>query len=280
MTDFSEDVEAVQPDSGQGLPEEVNETEVQPLEGQGQGNGYEGLYDLNAIDNPEVRSEVERIAKDIDRNVNSKLEEASQYRKDWEPYESLGVNQLDPEGLGALLSFAEALSDESTAQEALLDLAQQVGVSLDGPRPQSDDAEGDPVSGIEKEVADLREWRNAQEERELFATVEAEETKRLSAEWSEVEERHGRPFSEDEQARLRDLALKFVADSDTPIRDAYDFIEGIAGQAQSALVDGAPDQPSPAEPAGQASTSAAPVESFEEAERLYKERRMASSNSN
>ena len=280
MTDFSEDVEAVQPDSGQGLPEEVNETEVQPLEGQGQGNGYEGLYDLNAIDNPEVRSEVERIAKDIDRNVNSKLEEASQYRKGWEPYEHLGVNQLDPEGLGALLSFAEALSDESTAQEALLDLAQQVGVSLDGPRPQSDDAEGDPVSGIEKEVADLREWRNAQEERELFATVEAEETKRLSAEWSEVEERHGRPFSEDEQARLRDLALKFVADSDTPIRDAYDFIEGIAGQAQSALVDGAPDQPSPAEPAGQASTSAAPVESFEEAERLYKERRMASSNSN
>ena len=272
------DAEAVQPDEGQGQPI-ANESEVQPGEGQGHEDGYEGLYDLNAIDDPAVRSEVERIAKDIDRNVNSKLQDAAEYRKGWEPYEHLGLNQLDPEGLGALLSFADALSDESTAQGALMDLAQQVGVDISAQNAEGFDPEASPLSGLESEVADLREWKNSQEERELFATVEAEETKRLQAEWSEVEERHGKPFSEDEQGRLRDLALKFVADSDTPISDAYDFIEGIAGRAQSALVDGAPDQPSPAEPAGQASTSAAPVESFEEAERLYRERRMATANS-
>ena len=277
IDETSLDAEAVQPPEGQGQPV-ANESEVQPLEGQGQQDGYEGLYDLNAIDDPAIRSEVERIAKDIDRNVNTKLQEAAEYRKGWEPYEHLGLNELDPEGLGALLSFADALADQSTAQGALMDLAQQVGVDLSA-QVADGDVEASPLTGLESEVAELREWKNSQEERELFASVEAEETKRLQAEWGEVEERHGKPFSEDEQARLRDLALKFVADSDTPISDAYDFIEGITGQAQSALVDGAPDQPSPAEPAGQASTSAAPVESFEEAERLYRERRMATANS-
>jgi len=277
IDETSLDAEAVQPPEGQGQPV-ANESEVQPLEGQGQQDGYEGLYDLNAIDDPAIRSEVERIAKDIDRNVNTKLQEAAEYRKGWEPYEHLGLNQLDPEGLGALLSFADALADQSTAQGALMDLAQQVGVDLSA-QVADGDVEASPLTGLESEVAELREWKNSQEERELFASVEAEETKRLQAEWSEVEERHGKPFSEDEQARLRDLALKFVADSDTPISDAYDFIEGITGQAQSAFVDGAPDQPSPAEPAGQASTSAAPVESFEEAERLYRERRTATANS-
>lgn len=276
MSELEQEVEAVQPD-GQGQPV-AEGSEVQP-EGQGQQDAHDGLYDLSSIEDPAIRSEVERIAKDIDRNVNGKLQEAAEYRKGWEPYEQLGVNELDPDGLGALLQFAEALSDEETAREALLQIAETVGVDLAGVDPVGEATEDDPIASVQQELEDLRQWRQAQEERELYATVEAEEAQRLEAEWAEVEEAHGRPFTDDEKVRLRDLAIRFVADSEQPIKDAYEFITSVAGQAQSDLVDQAPDQPSPAEPGGQASTAVEPVETFEEAERLMRERRqMASAN--
>lgn len=277
MSELQEEVEAVQPEEGQGQPV-AEGSEVQPGEGQGQQDTSDGLYDLSSIDDPKVRSEVERIAKDIDRNVNGKLQEAAEYRKGWEAYEELGVNELDPEGLGALLSFAEALNDEETARDALLQLAETVGVDLSGVSPEEDFSD-DPIASVQKELEDLRQWRQSQEERELYASVQAEEAQRLEAEWTEVEEAHGKPFTEDEKVRLRDLAIRFVADSEQPIKDAYEFITSVAGHAQSDLVDQAPDQPSPAEPEGQASTAVEPVETFEEAERLMRERReMASAN--
>lgn len=276
MSELEQEVEAVQPE-GQGQPV-AEGSEVQP-EGQGQQDAHDGLYDLSSIEDPAIRSEVERIAKDIDRNVNGKLQEAAEYRKGWEPYEQLGVNELDPDGLGALLQFAEALSDEETAREALLQIAETVGVDLAGVDPVGEATEDDPIASVQQELEELRQWRQAQEERELYATVEAEEAQRLEAEWAEVEEAHGRPFTDDEKVRLRDLAIRFVADSEQPIKDAYEFITSVAGQAQSDLVDQAPDQPSPAEPGGQASTAVEPVETFEEAERLMRERRqMASAN--
>src|SRR5690348_674203 len=98
---------------GQGH-EAIEPSAVQP-EGQGRQDDTAGLYDLSSITDPAIRSEVERIAKDIDRNANAKFAEHAEFRKSWEPYQGikladdadpLNLLDYDPQGVGHLLDFA------------------------------------------------------------------------------------------------------------------------------------------------------------------------------
>lgn len=260
----SPDTPAVQPSSGQGQSGDTST--VQPG-GQGHDVNETGLYDLSTVPE-ELRDSVAPILREIEGNATKKFQQHADFRRQWEPYESLGINELDPEGLGNLLEFARAL-DGDGAREAILGLAEALEVDLTG-----EPGEPDPLSDVRSELEELRAWKASQEEERQLDTIRAETSQRIQAEWAAVQERHGREFTDEEVDSLRELATAFLeAGKDEPITKAYEFIHGLTGRAATNFVENAPTQPAPAEPGGRAATTAEPVTSFEDAERLLRERR-------
>lgn len=263
----------VQPLEGQGAPTaEPTTSEVQP-ESQGRQDESTGLYDLSSVPE-EFRPEVERIAKDIDRHVQAKLREAADYRKQWSPYEQLGLNEVGAEELQPIVELARALGSEDgdTAQRVILELAKAAGLEVEGledEEPPADDA--DPLSPLEQRLAALEQER--EQERQAIALQEAtqQELQRLAAEWGEVEEQHGRAFNEGEAELLRSLAERFD-DSEEPIKTAYALMNQIMGLGEKGLVEAQAKQPKAAEPAGRASTAVDPPDQWDVAERLFRER--------
>lgn len=269
-TDTSSTAEPVQPDAGQGQASADSSTPsaVQP-EGQGQPDAQTGLYDLSTVPE-EYRSEVERIAKDIDRNANAKFQEHAEYRKSWEPYEKLGVNTVDPEGLSALMEFAQAISDPETARDAIQNLAQALEIDL-GAVPD-EPGEPDLVEQLRSEIAELKQQYTGDKEQQELAALRTQAETAYRAEYAEVEQLNGKPFSPEEKTQLIGLAKRFQLDHDEPIKAAYQLIQSISGSAEAALVKAQPTPPAPAEAGGRASSVVQPVDDFDTALRLHMER--------
>lgn len=263
---FSQDAMDVQPPEGQGDPTPIPQDGTA---GPGQGlSSEQGLYDLSSVPE-EYRSHVERIAKDIDRNVQKKLQEHSEYRKGWEPYESLGLREYDAESVGSLLSLAQALSDEDSAREVVTRLADSLGLTIAQAEELVDEADpDDPLAEIRREVEELRQFKSQFDlQREHQEQLEA-----LEQEFQEVVAEHGRPFSDEEKDELMTLAGRFAAE-DYPIKTAYEVINQIAGKAEVSLFSRKKAEPVAAVVAGRASSTPKPVDSFEDAERLFIESR-------
>ncbi len=257
------------PEGGQGQPADDTPSAVQP-EGQGQSDAQTGLYDLSTVPE-EYRSHVEQVAKDIDRNVNAKFQEHADFRKQWEPFQELGLHEYDPEGVGALLHLATQLSQGGdSARDALLGLAEELKIDL-GLEPSEGEPADDENAPMTK--AEFQAYLAAQREEALEAQYAQEAEEAFRAEYAEIVKQNGKPFTEEENQRLLSLAKRFQPDHDEPIKAAYALINSIAGGAEAALVKGQPTPPAPAEPSGRASTTVQPVDTFEEAERLMRERR-------
>lgn len=271
MTDLDPTATDVQPLEGQGAPTAEPTSEVQP-ESQGRQDDSTGLYDLSTVPE-EFREHVERIAKDIDRNVNKKLAEAADYRKQWSAYEQLGIHEVEADSLQPILDLARALGseDREAAQPLVLELAKLAGLEVEGDEPEPAADDDNPLSPLEQRLAALEQER--EQERQAIALQEAtqKEIQRLAAEWEEVEKQHGKAFDESEAELLRSLAERFD-DSDEPIKTAYALMNQIMGLGEKGLVQAQAKQPRAAEPAGRASTAVEPPQTFEDAERLFRER--------
>jgi hypothetical protein len=260
--DFTQ-ADDVQPDSGQGVaaPEQ---TQVQP-EGQGQGDATTGLYDLSSVDE-RYRADVERIAKDIDRNAQAKFREAADYRKQWQPFEDLGLTDQDPAQIRQMIELSQLLGDESTAQDAVLALAKHVGLEVDG-LDEEPEGEPDPNADLRSQVEALK----AAESERQQAQAQAQELQRLQDEWDDIVQEHG-PFTDEQQELIVELASRFDSE-DEPLKAAHKLFNQIVGHGEQGLVKAKAGEPRAAEPAGRASTAVAPPETFEEAKRLMTERR-------
>ena len=256
--------EAVQTEEVQGEPTSTEPTAVQP-EGQGRQEGNQaGPYDLSAY--PEdVRSHLEQFAKEQDARVTREFQKRSET---WKPYEDLGVQDIDPEDLGALLGFANQLNDPDAAKDAVLALAENLGIDLSAQPEAEAEEDPDPYVKLTSQVESLQERLDREDaEREAAAAI--------SAQWAKVEETHGKALSDEEKEEVRELAYQLAANPsiDEPVTTAEDLIKKYTSKAQSELVKGSPAQPAPAEPGGVPSTIAELPDSFEEAERLHRERR-------
>lgn len=261
--DFTkQDVQAVE---AQGEPA-IEQSQVQPDEGQGRGDTT-GLYDLSSIDDPAIRSHVERIAKDIDRNVQAKFQEHAEFRKSFEPFQEMGLQEQDPDAVRKVLELAHMLGDDETAQDAVLRLAQEVGLEVDGLDGDDEDYGFEEVDPLQ---ARLDALEAAEFERQQQA-ASSEELGRLQSEWDEVVSDHGRPFSEKEQGLLVELAERFDSEPE-PIKAAYRLLNQAMGLGEQSLVKAKSSEPSAAEPRGRASTAVTPPDTFEEAQRLFTER--------
>lgn len=267
----STETETVQPPEGQGQSDVDSTSAVQP-EGQGQQDAQTGLYDLSTVPE-EHRSFVEEHLKNIERNANAKFQEHAEYRKSWEPFGELGLQDVGAEGVGALLEFAQDLSNPETARDAILAIAQAAGVDLDQAEAMADEADDNdaPLTRAEFEA-----WQNQQrqqwEEQQQLNTLREQALAGYQKEFAEVEGLNGKPFEGAEKQRLIALAKRFQSDHDEPIKAAFEFMQSLRGEAEKALVDGQPTPPAPSEPGGRASSPVQPVDDWDEALRLHRER--------
>lgn len=148
--------------------------DAQPAEGQGaEGGDAGGLYadHLNSV--PEEHRElVEGALKGFaDKTVSPKLREHADYRKQWEPFEKLGVNEYDPEGLGQLLEFAQStLADPDALQEWVLETARENGWIEEDPESEGEsDPVQDKIQELESQLSQFTERDAAREQQQQEA---------------------------------------------------------------------------------------------------------------
>ena len=105
--------------------------DVQPQEGQGS-EATGGLFDsyLEAVP-AEARETVTSYLKDAEKNVNSRLQEAAEYKKTWEPYQGVeALKSYPPEQLSELLAWHQQVTSSDDAfQQWLANAAQEAGLT-------------------------------------------------------------------------------------------------------------------------------------------------------
>lgn len=239
---------------------------AEPVQPQGQGEDA-GTTDapyaeyLNRIPE-EARGQAEEAFKAWDANTTQRFQEASQYRKSWEPYEQVGVNQHDPQTVQWALQFAQVAQENPQAiQEWFQGYAQQHGLQAAQEAAQEAVTAGefDPYdpntlqSQIEKALApisqqleQMTQWRSQQEQQAHEAGLE----RQLEAACEELARKHGDAFDAE---RVRSLAWKYAAPGADPkhvIQQAWDEFQQWRGHFEKQFVQPKVNVPAPAESGG------------------------------
>jgi hypothetical protein len=246
---------------------------VQP-EGQGgeetQGSG---LYDLNSAPE-EYRPFLEAELKKIEGNATKKFQEHADFRKQWEPYAELGLNDVPHEEVQDLLRLREIAQDPESFDQWLTVMAQQRGLL--------DQAEGDPVEYEEEDGGEpdfdfdalieqklqerLGPIQQQQEEQQREQRVSAAQ-QQIDSELASLKEAHG----EFDDEAVCQLALAF-ADEPDAIQKGFERYQQITGGAQRSLVESKVSQPGGAVEGGPPNTAPEKVQGFGEAKRAARER--------
>lgn len=192
----------------------------------------------------------------------------------WAPYAGLGItDRYDAEQLEAVIQLADALQDPDAREDLILQLAETFEVSVPVAEVIATPTEIPELDALRTQLAELQETVAAGRQADQVAVFH----KQLQDEYAEVEQLHGRAFNEKEEEALGALAEALAASSDSPLKDAYQLIAGIAGDAEASFFDQVSGQPAAGESApGHASTSPPLVDDFATAERLLRERNRAS----
>lgn len=239
---------------------------VQPAAEGGEGQGAEGnggLYDLSAV--PEdMRSQVEPLFKQFDANVTKKFQEHADYRKGWEPYENLGLNEYDPEGLQQLLQFAEQnLTSEDALREFVMSTAQENGWSLDGEEPEGDPEEGedDPVrselDALKQQLSQITERDQAREQEQREQQI----GEYITGEYDRLKGEVGELPDEEAQDWVDARAAMYASDPekrDKAIETAYRDYFAMVANIEKGLLKRKGDQPQAPEQGGRPATGEEP----------------------
>lgn len=248
----------------------------------GENDGGSGLYDLSTV--PEAyRSDVERIAKEIDGNVTRRFQEAADYRSQWEPYEELGLNEYDPEAIQSLLAFAEIADDQDAFQEWWESVGDEMGffdsegedngeLTDDGGFPDDEQERAAMVAQMLEGMLDERLGPVEQTLSEAQEEALIDEASDLIDErLGELHEEHG---DFDDEAVMR-LAMAHAPDVDALEKGFADYQE-IVNNAATSAINGKANAPSPGGGEGTANTNRKVPVSFDEATEMAKQRLAAS----
>lgn len=177
--------------------------------GQGDGNPPYAEY-LSRVPE-EARAEVEQAFRQWDADVTRRFQESAEFRRQWEPYQELGVNQLSPEDVEWALQFRQAaVENPESVQDWYQTYAQAHGLVQSepaAPAPPADDGGGyldyDPDANLQQsltaalapmqaQLEAMNQWREAQE----AAAAEAAAQEYIQGQLAELKERHGDEFNE------------------------------------------------------------------------------------
>lgn len=254
---------------------------VQPEQGQGDGGSGGPWSDLLDRVPEDARGDFESRFKEWDGNYTRHQQEAAEYRKSWEPYEQLGVNQYSPDQVSYLLQLGQALENPQQMQEWWNQYAQQNGLTqAETEQLQEQVGYEDPTQQLLKEqlgpitqqLDQIRQWQEQQE----FAVREREATEFIEGQLRELEEKHPQEFR-------RDLIEAFVGqyiDNDPrnavtrAFEDARRFTADIEKQALQSKV----NAPAGAESGGAPDTVPKEIKTLAEANKYALEQMRAARN--
>lgn len=269
------------------MADEIIADDVQPeaVEGQG-GESAEGSQapyaDYLSRIPEEVRGDVEPVFRDWDANVTKRFQEASEYRKGWEPYEQIGVNQHDPATVQWALQFAQAAQhDPQSIQQWFENYAQERGLT---PAQAAQELEqqsfeemggyGDPdaqrleqllqqqLQPLQQQLQQMTQWQAQQE----YGARMAQATQYVNSQMEELKSKHPDEFDEKLVEKL--LPQYIETDPVNAVQRAFEDSRAIRNQIEHGFVKSKTNQPDPALSGGPADLTPPPVKSLKEAEKL------------
>jgi flagellar biosynthesis/type III secretory pathway chaperone len=247
---------------------------VQPDEGQGGGSEGTSPYAEYLERIPEeVRDQVEPVFRDWDANTTRRFQESSEFRKAWEPYEQIGVNQHDPEAVKWGLEMREAaINNPQAVAEWYQQYAQQYGLNA---AEEQLEAIVDPdverlvnerlqqqLGPIAEQLGPLLEWRDKQEQERAEKAAAADIERQLE----ELK------IGPEERARVEMFVPRHMNDPEHAIQKAVEDFRNLQKQIESDWVKAKSEQPDGAERGGRPDGTPDPVNSLQEAGRIALER--------
>lgn len=234
---------------------------AQPQEGQGEeasggGSPWESYLDRIPEDARDIAAEAFR---EMEANATKKFQEHSEFRKQWEPLQETGINQLSQDEVAWLVQFRQALDDPKTIQQWYEDFAQEHGLTPAEQAAETLDEFGfqDPSQQLEKlleeklgplsqQVEQVLGWRQQQEQ----AQAQAEAGKFIEGQISELKEKHG-DFDKDTEELINTLAGRYIeSDPMNAIPRAWDDLQRWRNDVEKSALQAKVNQPSPAESGG------------------------------
>jgi hypothetical protein len=232
-------------------PEVIGETE-----GQGQAPYAEYLDKL-----PEdIRGDVEPVFKDWDANVTKRFQEAAEFRKQWEPFQDLGLTDVPRDELENLIALRElAANDPEQFDSWLAETARERGL-IEG-FEDSDDPYGeqeDPLNPVMSELSELKAWKEQMEQEQRIS----EAMKVVDQQVSEAAAKHP-----DVPQELAEQFLASFAESDpqNAVSLAFEAAEKWMAQIQQGMVSDKLSQPEAAEQGQRSDSSPEQITSFAQA---------------
>lgn len=209
-----------------------------------------------------AQAPVRAAFKHADGLATKKFQEHAEERKRWEPYESLGLNEFEPDFLSGALPIMRALDQGGDdAREIVERMARQLGL-LGDPDDGEGEWDGEELEGDEEPDDDLHE-RLARTE--SFVQQQEEQQRRTEAEayiaqaYGAVEKDLGRKLTDGETGRISNLASGLAhAGVEDPIGAAWKELKSQREDAQKELLEQKRQEPGRVEVGPSAPAARAP----------------------
>lgn len=241
-------------------------------EPQGQGGGNE-LHEQFISSAPEhLRDAARELVPLWDKGVQERFTESANYKKQWEPYESLGLNDIEPNEIKELLDFREIVQDEEKFRQWYEDIGNLMGVDSD------DDDDDDEDAAIPKEMQqfmrEFQQFRQEQTQREQEREQQEafQQTAQQVRQQLDEIKRNNPDVDEKVEETICTLALKY--DGEDAIKKGFADYQALMSDAEKRVFKNktGTDLPGTSVSGGSAATQAEPVTSFEQANRIARER--------
>lgn len=179
------------------------------------------LWDSYLAENeiPEPAHQYVRDAlKYHDGLATKKFQEASEYRKRFEPYEKIdGFDQWTPEDLAEALPVLSALMDEEQQEDAVRRMAVHLGLIADDEDDDLEDFEDDdpieddgPPAWFQEQFAPVQQFVQSMQQREQEQAARAY----IDESFGAIEAEIGRKLNDDEVADIKDRAEGYARRGD------------------------------------------------------------------
>lgn len=220
---------------------------VQPGPGQGAAPGDAPYAEYLDRIPEEHRGVVEPVFKEWDGNVTRRFQEHSEYRRRFEPYEQMGIDQYDPEGLAGLIEFAKLANDptrsgdyrswleEQAQHHGLLQQQQQEEFGAELLDPAVQQLIEQATSPLQQQIEQMTQWRQQFESQQQQQQIQSQ----LNQEFEALQQEHG----ELPRDVIESLAGRYIGSDPRPIQRAFEDFQRFRGDIEQKVLAGKLNQP-------------------------------------
>lgn len=266
-------------DQGQMIPD-PSQPQAGAPDPQSQGGGGNELHQQFIQSVPEnLREYAQQLVPHWDKHVQGKFTEAANYRKQWEPYESLGLTNHQPQDLEQALALHAAINDPQQLPELYEQLGQYIEQNGLMPDPDPLGLGGQPeyqdnplyqtVTQMQQQMQQMGQFLQGFQEQQRMAQAEA----LVNSQLEQIKAANPGLTDADTDA-ICTFALKY--DGQDALQRGFADYQSLMGRAEQGIFAKKDGAPAPANSGGTAATRPQPITSFEDAAAAARERLLQS----